>query len=260
MKKGFIYGILLIASVYFSGCAATKMVEEEKSISAERIVKRLEANRRKVKSFIGNGTITINTSELNSKSSFRAEMKKPDSLKVSFFGPFGIDLAFALITNKDFQFYDVINNKLYRGKIRPGIMKDVMKVDIPFDELMDAVTGSVNLTSKLRREPEVSRISGSEFEMIYRDSVEEKINTLNFDPIDLKLFNYSIKDMKQRELYSAKYSIFKRNEDMYLPYQIEVNNIISNQKIKIEYRSIEINKLNDKLKIEIAEDAQIFEI
>lgn len=256
--------VLLILTVmtiaYLTGCTATKPFEEEQSISAERIVKRLEANRRKIKSFVGTGTIFIITKELNTRSSFQVEIKKPDSLKVSFFGPFGIDLAYSLISQKDFQFYDVINNKYYKGKIRPGIIKDLMKINIPYDELIDAVTGSVNLTSKLRLEPQVTQKEDRTYELVYPDSASNILNTITIDIETMRITRFVISDLKGKISYQADYEAFRKVDDVYLPFNISVNDKVNDQKLKIEYRNVELNKLTDKLKLDIPDDAKVTDL
>lgn len=260
MKKYFLLlTSFLLLSIFF-GCSATQSIEEEQSISAERIVKRIEANRRKTKSFVGTGTVTVNTSDLNTKSSFRVEVKKPDSLKVSFYGPFSIDLASALITTKDFLFFDMINNKCYKGKIRPGIIKDVMKVNIPYEELIDAVTGSVNLTDKLRLEPIASKLDDNKYELLYPDSTNNILNKIIIDIETMRIVQFIISDLKGKISYQADYENFRKVDEVYLPFVININDKSNNQKLKIEYRKIEINQLNEKLKIDVPEDAEISEI
>lgn len=259
MKKLlFVFYLFLI--VIAIGCSATKPLEEEQSISAERIVKRLEANRRKIKSFVGKGTIIVITKELNTRSNFQVEIKRPDSLKVSFFGPFGIDLAYSLISQKDFQFYDVINNKYYKGKIRPGIIKDLMKINIPYEELIDAVTGSVNLTSKLRIEPEAIQKEEGTYELIYPDSVNQVTSTIIINAQNLRILKYLISDFRGKVSYQADYSEFRKVDDVYLPFNISINDKVNDQKLKIEYRNVELNKLTDKLKLDIPDDAQVNEL
>lgn len=252
--------LTVIAIAYLTGCTATKPLEEEQSISAERIVKRLEANRRKIKSFVGTGTIFIITKELNTRSSFQVEIKKPDSLKVSFFGPFGIDLAYSLISQKDFQFYDVINNKYYKGKIRPGIIKDLMKINIPYDELIDAVTGSVNLTSKLRLEPQVTQKEDRTYELVYPDSAGNILNTITIDIETMRITRFVISDLKGKISYQADYEGFRKVDDVYLPFNISVNDKANDQKLKIEYRKVELNKLTEKLKLDIPDDAKVTDL
>lgn len=249
-----IFFFLLIVS-FLVGCSATKTVEDEESISAERIVKRIEANRRKIKSFVGIGTITVITKELNTKSNFRVEIKKPDSLKVSFYGPFGIDLATALVTPKDFIFFDMINNKVIKGKAKQGIIKEILKVNFPHDELIDAVTGSANLTNKISLTPEISKVEDNKYQLVYPDSSQNIISKILIDISSLKLLNLFITDLKGKINYQAEYDSFRKVDEVYIPHTINIEDKINNQKLKIEYRKIEINKFSDKLKIEIPDDA-----
>ncbi|MBI3123608.1 MAG: DUF4292 domain-containing protein [Ignavibacteriales bacterium] len=259
MKKILLISISAIL-LFLVGCTATKPLEEEQTISAERIVKRLEANRRKIKSFVGKGTIFVITKELNTRSSFQVEIKRPDSLKVSFFGPFGIDLAYSLISQKDFQFYDVINNKYYKGKVRPGIIKDLMKINVPYDELMDAVTGSVNLTSKLRIEPVANQKDDGTYELIYSDSTNSIVSTIIIDASNLRIIRYLISDMRGKVSYQADYDGFRKVDDVYLPFNISINDKANDQKLRVEYRSVELNKLTEKLKLDIPDDAKVTDL
>ena len=68
-------------------------------------------------------------------------------------GPFGIELAQALVTNKSFVFYDALHNTAYEGESTDEVLKNIFKIDLPFNDLLDAFIGSVNLTSKLYKQP-----------------------------------------------------------------------------------------------------------
>lgn len=259
MKKSFlVLYILTFGSIlYFEGCVPSKPLQLERTIAPDRLIKRLEANRRKIKNFTGNGTISIKTAELDTKSSFQVEAKKPDSVKVSFFGPFGIDLAYALITQQDFQFYDVINNTVYKGKQRPGVMKEIMKVDISFDDLLDLSTGSVNLTDKLREEPNSFEASGNLLRLIYIDSLSQKTNSYIIQNDKLEIRQFLQNSLKGRNLTDTKFSNFNRIDDIPFPMEIIFNDFMNNQKIRIEYKKFEINKESGSLRIEIPSDAKI---
>ena len=262
MKKSlFVFLIAaLISQLYLNGCAPSTPVLVDRMISSDRLIKRLEANRRKIKSFVGTGSISIKTAELDAKSSFQVEIKKPDSVKVSFYGPFGIDLAFALITPQNFQFYDAINNIYYKGKVKPGVMKDILKVNISFDELINVATGSVNLTDKLRSEPNKFEAVDDLYKLTYIDSVSRKSSIYWIRSEELEIRQYQQNDLNGKNLVDAKYSGFKKMEETPIPSQINLNDLLNNQKIKIEYRTIEVNKEIGKLKIDIPDDAKIIEL
>jgi outer membrane biogenesis lipoprotein LolB len=250
----------LISQFCLNGCTPSIPVKVDRVISSDRLIKRLEANRRKVKSFIGTGSISIKTSEMDAKSSFQVEIKKPDSVKISFFGPFGIDLAFALITPQNFQFYDAINNIYYRGKVKPGVMKEILKINISFDELIDVATGSVNLTDKLRSDPNKFEAVDELYKLTYIDSVNRKSSNYWIKSEELEIRQYQLNDSKGKNLVDAKYSDFMKIEENTIPKQIKMNDLLNNQQIKIEYRIIEVNKEIGKLIIDIPDDAKIIEL
>ncbi len=250
----------LISQFYLNGCAPSTPVQVDRMISSDRLIKRLEANRRKIKSFVGTGSISIKTAELDAKSSFQVEIKKPDTVKVSFYGPFGIDLAFALITPQNFQFYDAINNIYYKGKVKPGVIKDILKINISFDELIDVATGSVNLTDKLRNEPDKFEAVDDLYKLTYIDLASRKTSVYWVKSDELEIRQYQQNDSNGKNLIDAKYSDFMKVEENPIPKQTSMDDLLNNQKIKIEYRTIEVNKEIGKLKIDIPDDAKIIEL
>ena len=115
MKKP---GIIVLISFYLiilsiSGCVPSKPTEEVEILPAERLVNKLEVNRRRIKTFEGSGTLYIKSPQLDNKASFQITLVKPDSIYLSIMGPFGIQLAQALVTNDNFIFYDALQNTAY---------------------------------------------------------------------------------------------------------------------------------------------------
>jgi outer membrane lipoprotein-sorting protein len=259
VRKNLVVLLLLTfcSVLFFEGCAPSKTVQLEKSIAPDRLIKRLEANRRKIKNFSGTGTISIKNSELDTKSSFQVEIKKPDSVKVAFFGPFGIDLAYALLTQQDFQFYDVINNTVYKGKQRPGVMKEILKVNISYDELMDLVTGSINMTDKLRIEPSSFEAIDDLLKLTYIDSLNQKTNSYLVKNDEFEIRQFLQTTGKGKNLIETKFLNFRQVDEIPVPMGIDFNDLQNNQKIRIEYRKVEINNEIGNLKLEIPSDAKI---
>lgn len=260
MKKNiFLILSLLFVIIIMNSCAPTKTIPADRVLSADRLIKKLEANRRKIKTFEGSGVISISSSQLNAKSTFQVTLKKPDSLKISFYGPFGIDLAHSLITPQNFQFYDVINNNLYRGQMRDGIIQRVLKVDFSFDELIDALAGSVNLTEKLRVEPDGISTSGNNYLLSYLDSANglERIFSIRND--DLAISEHIIKKTDGKIIMEGKYSRFGNYEDVPIPNEININDVANKQNLKVEYRKIVVNKNSIGLKLDVPSDVKIIE-
>lgn len=259
MKRKYFYLLLSLILSILSACAPTKTIEKEKLISPDRLVIKLEANRRKIKSFAGSGVINVQNKELNAKSNFEVNLKKPDSLRVDFFGPFGIELAQAVISSNGFLFYDVINNKIYKGNLKDDVLQKILKVNLSLSDVIDALTGSVNLTDKLRKEPDKFEYENKFYKLTYVDSINslEKIYLVKAD--DLSISESIIQNLKGEKLLEGKFSNFKMFDNVPVPYEIRINDFRNNQQLKIEYRNINVNKELPNLYIEIPDDAKILE-
>ncbi|PKL82157.1 MAG: hypothetical protein CVV24_11520 [Ignavibacteriae bacterium HGW-Ignavibacteriae-3] len=259
MRNNFILKLMLIVFgfIYLEGCAPSIPVKMERTIAPDRLIKRIEANRRKIKNLTASGTISVKTSELDTKSSFQVEIKKPDSIRVEFYGPFGIDLAHALLTQNNFTFYDIINNTVYSGKQRPGVMKEILKVDISYDDLMDLVSGAVNLTDKLRSEPDSFETRDELMKLMYIDSVNNITNSyfIQFDKLEVRQALRT--NSKGKNLIDTKFSNFRMIDEIPVPSEIVYDDQANSQKIKVEYKKIEINNEIGKLKLDIPSDAKI---
>lgn len=242
-----------------NGCAPSKPAGEIRLMSADRLIKRLEANRRKVKTFNGTGSLSIFSSAINAKSSFEVMIKKPDSIKVSFFGPFGIDLAQVLITQDNFRFYDIINNTLYQGKMRDDIMKQLLKIDLPFDEVINALTGSVNLTSKLRLEPDKYETLEDTYKLTYTDSVNSRESVYIVRNSDMAITQSFINNIKGRNLLEGKYSRFSVFEEVPIPFEINIDDSHNKQHMKVEYRNVEVNTPLTNFILDIPNDVKVIE-
>jgi outer membrane biogenesis lipoprotein LolB len=155
---------------WLSGCIPSKpSADEVETIPSERLVKKLEANRRKVKSFEGSGTLLINTDKINTSANFKIWLHKPDSIYLEIYGPFGIDLAQALVTNNKFQFFDAMHNTLYKGNTNSDVLQKIFKVNMSFNDLLDAFVGAVNMNSRLSSEPDKYEIKYDKYILTYND-------------------------------------------------------------------------------------------
>ncbi len=264
MKKFIVYPviytiILILVSLSFSSCVPSKPVDEERILPADRLIKKLEANRRKIKTFSGSGTINLSSPQLTAKASFQVSLKKPDSIKISFYGPFGIDLAQSVATKRDFVFYDVINNRVYKGITKDLSLKNIFKIDLTFDELMDAFAGAVDLTDKLRREPDELLINNDSYLLTYSEPVTGRQNLYEILIDDLAITKYRIIEQPRNLVLEGSYRDFDMFDNVPLPYKININYKLMNQNIDIDYRSIRVNKELGSLSFKIPEDAEIIE-
>lgn len=250
--------IIVILPLIINGCIPSKPTEEVEILPSERLLKRLEANRRKIKNFEAFGTISINSPDINADASIKVVLQKPDSLYFEIYGPFGIDLAQAVITKESFMFYDIMNNKVYRGMNNSDALKNIFKIEITFDDLLEALTGAVNLTPKLSHEPTDYNVVYDKYILTYDDS-SDVITRYFVDIRNLVITEYQLLDREENVFLNGLFSNFQQREGIPVPFNTNVKYHERNQSIKLEYRRAEVNKKSVKLTMNIPADAEVEE-
>jgi hypothetical protein len=257
--------LFIVTQLFFTGCAGSKVTsvnsDEEKIeiLPSDRLMNKLEANRRKIKNFEGSGVIKIKSERMDNSASFRTTVIKPDSIYLNILGPFSIDLAKILVTNKDFQFYDAIQNSVYKGEYNENILRNIFKIDLGFSDLIDAFVGSVNLTSKLYKSPDKFETVNDQYILTY---IDPKTNYSTIYKIDIR--ELSIKEVQEIDasgnlVFKGKYSKFNMIETVAFPYLIEIENAKTNESLTIEYRKVSVNKNSAEIEFKVPNDSQIIE-
>jgi len=259
----FTFGFFLLFSlpvIFLNSCAPSKPITEEvELLPSERLLKKLELNRRRIKTFEGIGTLKVKTSDFNNSAYFKIILQKPDSINLTIMGPFGIELAKALVTRNDFAFYDAMNNTVYKGALSDEVLKEIFKVRLSVDDLLDAFIGSVNLTDKLYQLPNNYDVDNDQYVLVYSDSLKGSTTTYKVDIRDLGITSYNIKDFYGDVILQGDYSKFRIFETVAVPYKIKVQNLLENQMIEIDYNKMSANDKNVKIDFKIPNDALVVE-
>jgi len=248
---------VLSIPAFFNGCVPSKPVEDVEILPSERLINKLEVNRRRIKNFEGTGTFRVKSSERNNSASFQVTLQKPDSIYFSFLGPFGIELAQALVTDNNFTFYDQLHNVVYTGRTNDETLKDIFKINLTFSQLLDVFIGSVNLTQNLYKTPAKYEIDYDQYVLTYVDSLTNYKTEYHVDIRELGITNYKILDQRNNLILEGKYSRFELLENVAVPYKVEVENKEKNQSVMIEYKNMRANKNNIGINFTIPEDATI---
>jgi outer membrane lipoprotein-sorting protein len=248
----FVNTLLLITA-----CVPSQPSEDYELLPSERLINKLEANRRKIKSFEGNGTIIVNSPELDNTATFRVVLQKPDSLYFTIMGPFGIELAQALVTKEKYIFYDALQNTAYTGSVNSNILQSIFRINLSFGDLLDAFVGSVNLTPNLYRSPDNYLVEGDKYVLTYLDSAREYKTVYKVDVRQLGITDYQLFSIDGNQMLEGKYNKFELLENVAVPYKIQIQNILDDQKINIEYRKITVNKKDIQIDFKLPDDATI---
>lgn len=245
--------------ILFDGCVPSKPTEDVELLPSERLINKLEANRRKIKNFEGVGVFEIESEQYNNSANFQIVMQKPDSIYFSILGPFGIELAQALVTKDNYIFYDALQNTAYRGKVTDDILKNIFKINLSFSDLLDAFIGSVNLTSNLYKQPDNYSVDGEQYILTYIDKENELKSVYKVDIRQLAITSYSLTSSDKTISLEGNYSKFELIENVAIPFNIEISNKVQNQEVNIIYKNIYANSKGLKVKFELPDDAEIIE-
>ena len=256
-KISFIILILTNIIILINGCVPSQPTEEFELLPSERLTNKLEANRRKIKNFEGNGTIFVNTFSMDNSATFRIILEKPDSIYLTIMGPFGIELAQALVTKEKFTFYDALQNTAYVGSVNSNALQSIFRINLSFEDLLDAFIGSVNLTNNLYRAPDNYFVEDDRYVLTYLDSARTNKSIYKVDVRQLGITNYQLYGLDDNLMLEGRYSDFELLENVAVPYKISINNKVDDQKISIEYKKISVNKKNINIDFKLPDDVTI---
>ena len=249
----FIVGALAL----LPGCFPSAGEDDEGNyeiLPAERLMKRLEANRRKIKTFEGKGNIAVESGDFSSNAMFRSVLRKPDSAFVGIYGPFGIELVQVLLTGKDFVFFDALNNTAYSGKTDENVLENIFNVQLSFSDMIDAFVGSVNLTDVLYRQPDTYKVTDDKYILTYNDSLNGNTRTFHVTIRDLAITYYTVETETGVKELEAEYSGFQIIEGVAIPKNIMVSNKRLKQQIKLTYDAMSANKKDISIDFSLPED------
>ena len=251
--------VLLISNILLviTGCVPSQPTEEFELLPSERLINKLEANRRKIKSFEGSGTIFVKTPSMDNSATFRIILQKPDSINLTIMGPFGIELAQALVTKDKFTFYDALQNTAYVGDVNSNALQSIFRINLSFEDLLDAFVGSVNLTNNLYHQPDNYVVEDDEYVLTYSDLARNNTVVYRVDVRQLGITNYELYELDGPLNLTGRYSDFQLFENVAVPYKIGIENIPDEQKINIDYKKITVNKNNIFIDFKIPDDATI---
>ena len=251
--------ILFISNILIllNGCVPSQPTEEFELLPSERLTNKLEANRRKIKNFEGNGTIFVNSPQMDNSATFRIVLQKPDSIYLTIMGPFGIELAQALVTKDKFTFYDALKNTAYIGAVNSNALQSIFRINLSFEDLLDAFVGSVNLTNNLYRAPDNYFVEDDRYVLTYLDSARTNKTIYRVDVRQLGITEYQLFGLDDELMLEGKYSDFELLENVAVPYKIAIENKTDEQRIGIDYKKINVNKENIYIDFKIPDDATI---
>lgn len=261
MKKVFLSLSLII--LFLAGCMPPQQQNYETlgKLSYDRLIKRLEVNRMRIRHFIANGNITINSSEFNQSTNFRIMISRNDSLFMNILGPFNIEVAQILLVKDELKFYEVLNNKLYIAKANNEVINKAFKINLPISQIRELFQGTVNIGQNINRKVQNFEVEDDHylFKFITRDSLRTEIYKIKIS--NLAIYNYQVVENKSNNLlYEANYDDFEIINGTPIAKKIDIYDKENNQKLLIKYNKVDINKSKFFIEFDIPDDVEIINL
>lgn len=264
--KLLLYSLLLAGSLFLFGCSGSKVVTDTSSdedttltIPSDRLVNRLEIARRRIRNFEGSGTLTIKTPTFENSASFSVTIIKPDTMYLEVTGPFGITVANVLLVKKDITLYDALHNTVYKAKTDKDIMKEVFKVDLGFNELLEVFSGAINLSERLYKTPDDYAVIGNAYSITFADTIKRQTAKYRVRKGDFAITDFSLTGKEGETLMQSLYSDFEMFEKNAVPKKIEVNRKKGTEQLLIEYSKVKMNVSGLSVDFVIPDDADVME-
>lgn len=254
-QSGLIKYILIFSAFIFYSCTASEG-EKESDISFEEIRARVNESSARLLSLDADGEISIDSPELSNTGSITVSINKPDSIFTKLEGPFGIDVADLLITRENFIYYNVMDNKVIKGMTTPSNLRYIMKVNVSFDELINAFSGKFTFGNDTYDNYKISS-EDNNYVVKLKSGKETKIYRIDMQSFFVtKIGTYDDKGNAKIEI---SYENFYERDGIYFPKKITISRPMERQNIWLTYSNEEFNKNKLTYHLKIPKSAKMIQ-
>lgn len=227
------------------------------SVTPDLVVRTVRDNHSRVQTMEGSGQISIETPELAQSGSFTFLLKKPDSLMVTIEGPFGIDLGSALITRKDFLFYNSFQNRAISGETNPSNLFRIFRLSITFDDLLSFFAGGTFLASDLSLPSDLTSTDDS-----YTLRVSAPLGERQYllDPESLLIQQIRQLNRSGVPILEQEFGDFRAVNGVVVPFRVRVTLRREQRRAAVRYSSVNINEAVGDFSLTIPGNAERIEL
>jgi outer membrane lipoprotein-sorting protein len=236
------------------GCSSSSSLRTSaRTVTPELVQQNVRTNQERVRSLKGSGNITLETPEIAQSGSFELMLRKPDSVFVKLEGPFGIEVGAALLTRKEFFFYNSLQNRLISGMMNASNLRRILRVNLSFDELLNMITGGTFFPED-QGAPDTVTIEDNQSVLTYRH--ESGSRRYWIDPESLLIARIQHVDRQGKLRFEQRFANFRSIEGTSLPYRVRITQLAERRTVALSYSSIAINTDALRFTLEVPENAE----
>ena len=235
--KNWILPALLIAGL--CGCSHTTKIIREKNLPLDEVIRRVHERNQVIKTLSGDGTITVESPEESNSGSFDVMLKKPDSLRIEFSGPFGIHVGTLMLSREKFLFYNSMENKVVTGTPDGNTLHSMFRLRMNFDEVVRAFTGEFPMDVATD-----SLIRFDTREDQYLLTFHKNSSTVEYyvDNGAFVVTTYRVLDLQGNAILTAFASRMENASNVAIPTLLRVIFPKERRSVTIAYSNVQINK------------------
>jgi hypothetical protein len=247
--KAVLASILLVLA---AGCSAGSGYAD-RSVSPAFLENAILSNHNRVNSLLGSGTISIETPEIAQNVSFELTLRKPDSVMVRIEGPFGIDLGLALLTRREFFFYNSMENRLLSGPTTSENLGRVLRIRMEFEDLLNLFSGGTFLSEDIGRPVRLS-IVDDEYVLTYVH--DRGSRQYHVDPRSYQIVRIQHLDREGGIQAEQTFGQFLTTDGIVVPQIVRALMRPQHRRLSIAYSDLSINPSLLEFHFEVPSDAE----
>jgi len=248
---GTLAGILL--ALFLSSCASHNEISRDgaRVFSPETLTTMLRERDGKIASMTGRGTLAFDNGTSAGSAFFTLALHKPDSLLLSFEGPFGIGSGFLFLCRQKFVMYNSGDNRVVTGVPTARALRGVIPIDLTADQIIDAFTGSF-------RPPDGEPVSSLPQDGAILLEYEQEGNRHKYlvDTGDGVVTRYEVCDDAGNPLLRVESSRMREEAGVSLPRHILIVDEAAGRRLDVYYSSFDVNPGDLSFSYEIPANAR----
>lgn len=246
--------VSLLGLTVLGGCSSSKSLRTGSgTIAPELVHQSVLNNQERVQSLKGSGNITLETPEIAQSGSFELMLRKPDSILVKLEGPFGIEVGAALLTRRDFFFYNSFQNRLISGTMSASNLRRILRVNLSFDELVNMITGGTFFPDD-QGLPDTVTVEDDQWVLTYRHADGSRRYWI--DPESLLIARIQHLDRQGEIQLEQRFANFHSIGGTSLPYRVRITQLAERRTVALSYSSLAINTDALRFTLEVPENAE----
>jgi hypothetical protein len=244
---------LLLLAVMLSSCGSQRsaMTEELLKAPPETLAARVRLREAGIASLVGKGSVAFESPEMSGSAYFELALKKPDSLLVTFEGPFGINAGFLFLSGQKFVVYNGLENRVITGDPNSHSIRSFIPFDLSLDQIIETFSGGFAIPDS-----SPARFTSEDGNLLLEYHRGNRTHSYWIDPENTMVVRYLVRGDDDGSLLEATASRMMEQDGLYAPRRITVTFPGEEKRISIYYTSLELNAPNPSFAYAIPQNAR----